>query len=166
MWCGENLGSCVADGCAACGETLESIGVVVVKALLCCGFHVACGDTCAVVKALGFCGKGKCTWWHLGQQQLCGVTGVHTTLNRTWYSRVFMWCGTLVKTIVVLLRYVCGHTWDSGGGVLVWPVYSSRPQSIDFGPARRGCYGVVGIKGWQEERFKSGLGEGRVSPPQ
>ena len=47
---------------ARCGETLESIGVVVVKALLCCGFHVACGDTCAVVKALGFCGKGKCTW--------------------------------------------------------------------------------------------------------
>ena len=68
-------GSVVADTCgvvktlsiawlmdAWCGENLESIGVVLVKALLiCCGFHVACSDTCAVVKALGFVAKA-CTW--------------------------------------------------------------------------------------------------------
>ena len=40
------------------------------------------------------------------------------TVNRIEYSRVFLWSSTLVKTIVVLLWYVCGDTWDTGGVVV------------------------------------------------
>ena len=40
------------------------------------------------------------------------------TVNRIEYSRVFLWSSTLVKTIVALLWYVCGDTWDTGGVVV------------------------------------------------
>ena len=77
-------------------------------------------------------------------------------------------CGvaSVVKTIVVLFWYVCGDTCDSGGRGSATGLQPSSTVNRLWAGSGAGVMGVAGIKGWPEERFKSGLGEGRVSPPQ
>ena len=139
--------------------------MVVVKALLCRGFHVACSDTCAVVKALGFCGKGMhvvtpgtaaVVWCHRcshHSQQNLVQSGVYVV----WYLGKDYCC----TSPVCMWRHLGQWWWCASVTGLQ---LSSAVNRLWAGSARVLWGG--GIKGWQEERFKSGLGEGRVSPPQ